>query len=98
MRDPSQSFPGTPWQQAWWLCQLPQGFTQTGALKGPPPIQVASRKNPNMLTKVQDSVPGPAPPPALQLLVLCVLQPTVMENHADNALAGKQARSAECGC
>lgn len=38
------------------------------------------------LTDVQDAVPGPAPPPALQLLVLRVLQPAVVENHADDAL------------
>lgn len=97
MRDPSQSFPGTPWQQAWWFCQLPQGFTQDRCPKRPRPAQVAPRKNPNMLTEVQDPVPGPAPPPALQLLVLCVLQPAVMENHTDDALAGKQAGGAECG-
>lgn len=38
------------------------------------------------LTNVQDAVPRPAPPPALQLLVLCVLQPAVVENHTDDAL------------
>lgn len=38
------------------------------------------------LTDVQDPVPGPAPAPSLQLLVLCVLQPAVVENHTDDAL------------
>lgn len=47
------------------------------------------------LTNVQDAVPGPAPAPALQLLVLRVLQPAVMENHADDALGGRG--TAGCG-
>lgn len=50
-----------------------------------------------MLTEVQDPVPGPAPPPALQLLVLRVLQPAVMENHTDDALAGKQGEELSVG-
>lgn len=53
---------------------------------------------PRRLTDVQDPIPGPAPPPALQLLVLRVLQPTVVENHADDALGrGGQQGTAECG-
>lgn len=38
------------------------------------------------LTNVQDTVPRPAPPPTLQLLVLRVLQPAVMENYPDDTL------------
>lgn len=38
------------------------------------------------LTNVQDAVPRPTPPPTLQLLVLCVLQPAVMKNNSDDAL------------
>lgn len=47
------------------------------------------RKNPHSAqkpTNVQDPVPRPAPPPALQLLVLRVLQTPVMKHHADDAL------------
>ena len=38
------------------------------------------------LTNVQDAVSRPAPPPALQLLVLSVLQPAVMKNYTDDTL------------
>ena len=41
---------------------------------------------PGALTYVQDAVPRPAPPPALQLLVLHILQPAVVEQHAHGAL------------
>lgn len=38
------------------------------------------------LTDVKETVTGTIPLPALQLLVLCILQPAVMENHPDCAL------------
>lgn len=38
------------------------------------------------LTQVEDAIAGPVPSPALQLLVLCVLKPTVVKHHADDAL------------
>lgn len=43
---------------------------------------------PQGLTDVQDSVPRPVPPPALQLLMLRVLQAPVVEHHPENALEG----------
>lgn len=43
---------------------------------------------PRALTDVQDPVPGSVPPPALQLLVLCVLQAPVVKHHPENALEG----------
>ena len=45
-----------------------------------------------MLTQVQDAVPGPVPAPALQLLVLRVLQPPVVEDHTDDALRSWKRR------
>lgn len=42
------------------------------------------------LTQVQDAIAGPVPAPALQLLVLCVLKPTVVKHHADDALEYRQ--------
>lgn len=38
------------------------------------------------LTQVEDAVPWPVPAPAFQLLVLCVLKPTVVKHHTDDAL------------
>lgn len=43
---------------------------------------------PRALTDVQDPVPGSVPPPALQLLVLRVLQAPVVKHHPENALEG----------
>lgn len=42
------------------------------------------------LTQVEDAIAGPVPSPALQLLVLCVLKPTVVEHHTDDALEYRQ--------
>lgn len=48
----------------------------------------------SQLTYIQDSVSRSVPPPPLQLLVLHVLQPTIMEHHAHNALwTGRITRS-----
>ena len=55
-------------------------------------VQVGPRKNRHSAQKptdVQDPVPGPAPPPALQLLVLRVLQAAVVKQHADDALGAR---------
>lgn len=41
---------------------------------------------PRPLTDVKETVTGTIPLPALQLLVLCVLQPAVVEHHPDCAL------------
>lgn len=41
------------------------------------------------LTYIQDSVPGPVPPPALQLLVLHVLQAALVKHHPHDALGDK---------
>lgn len=41
---------------------------------------------PSPFTDVQDAVPWPAPPPPIQLLLLCVLQASVMENHTYHTL------------
>lgn len=52
-------------------------------------VWMVPRKNPQSAqkpTNVQDPVPRPAPPPALQLLVLRVLQTPVMKHHTDDAL------------
>ena len=40
----------------------------------------------SVLTQVKDAVPRPVPAPALQLLVLCVLEASVMEHHTDDSL------------
>lgn len=45
------------------------------------------------LTQVEDAIPGPVPAPALQLLVLCVLKPTVVKHHTDDALEYRQVLS-----
>lgn len=44
------------------------------------------RSWPGTLTDVQDAVPRPAPPPAVQLLLLHVLQAPVVENHTHYTL------------
>lgn len=41
-------------------------------------------------TYIQDSVSRTVPPPSLQLLMLCVLQPPVMENYTHNTLKTAQ--------
>lgn len=43
------------------------------------------------LTYVQDSVPRPTPPPALELLMLCVLQAAVVENYTNYTLLKKDS-------
>ena len=58
----------------------------------PPPLPFSLNPSPcaGSLTQVEDAVAGPVPAPAFQLLVLCVLQTPVMEDHPDDAL-GAQA-------
>ena len=72
-------------------------------LLGPDGAQEEPPHSAQKPTNVQDPVPRPAPPPALQLLVLRVLQTPVMKYHADDALgAGARVggvaggRTAEC--
>lgn len=48
------------------------------------------------LTNVQDAVPRPAPPPALQLLVLHVLQTAVMKDYTDDTLWKADVKMALC--
>lgn len=45
----------------------------------------------NSLTYIKDAVPRPTPPPALELLMLCVLQAAVMENHTNYTLLKKDS-------
>ena len=61
------------------LCLFPQQCLPTTGPPAPPP-----------LTDVQDAVPWPAPPPPIQLLLLCVLQAPVVENHTHHALGAQQ--------
>lgn len=46
----------------------------------------------NSLTYIKDAVPRPTPPPALQLLMLCVLQASVMENYTNYTLLRKDGK------
>lgn len=43
------------------------------------------------LTYIKDAVPRPTPPPALELLMLCVLQAAVVENHTNYTLLKKDS-------
>lgn len=43
------------------------------------------------LTYVKDAVPRPTPPPALELLVLCVLQAAVVKDYTNYTLSKKDS-------
>lgn len=45
----------------------------------------------NSLTYIKDAVPRPTPPPALELLMLCVLQAAVVENDTNYTLLKKDS-------
>lgn len=44
----------------------------------------------HQLTYIQDSVPGPVPPPPLQLLMLHILQAALVKHHSHDALQTKR--------
>lgn len=60
--------------------------TRLEALQAPTSPPALAKVIPWGLTYVQYPVPRPVPPPALQLLMLCVLQPPVMKHHPEYAL------------
>lgn len=66
-----------------------------GALQAPTSPPAPAKVLPWELTYVQYPVPRPVPPPALQLLMLCVLQPPVMKHHPENALEGRNSQCLE---
>ena len=65
------------------------------ALQAPVSPPAPAKVLPRGLTYVQYPVPRPVPPPALQLLMLRVLQPPVMKHHPENALEGRNSQRLE---
>lgn len=65
------------------------------ALQAPASPPAPAKVLPRGLTDVQYPVPRPVPPPALQLLMLRVLQPSVMKHHPEYALEGRNIQCLE---